>query len=436
MFGQFFNILYSIVDRVYVGQIPGAGETALASIGVCAPALTAISAFAYMVGIGGASGMSISLGQKDRKRARAIVGNAVFLLLLMAVVITLLLFAVRKPLLYILGCSDTMFPYAEAYFMIYILGTLPLLLGTGLNHFLLGQGFSRQGMMAVVVGAVMNVVLDPVLIFGAKMGIAGAAIATVLSQCGMAVYVVYQLCRPKIPIRLHFCRPQKVLCTRILSVGSMSFLITILDNLIIILLNMVLRRYGGIQYGDQLLTCATVVQSFLTIVFCPAQGITSGCAAIFGYHYGAGHYRKIRRAFFGVFVLCGLYIGILQIAVQMSPQIFAGLFLQDTDMIRLASASLRMYTLALVGVAVQYALVDGLTAMGRIRFAFPLSVFRKLVYMACIFVLPRIMDIRSVFYAGSISDAVGAAFSAAVFFGIVDPRLKKELMQKETEENR
>ena len=119
MFGQFFNILYSIVDRVYVGQIPGAGETALASIGVCAPALTAISAFAYMVGIGGASGMSISLGQKDRKRARAIVGNAVFLLLLMAVVITLLLFAVRKPLLYILGCSDTMFPYAETYFMIY-----------------------------------------------------------------------------------------------------------------------------------------------------------------------------------------------------------------------------------------------------------------------------------------------------------------------------
>lgn len=427
MFGQFFNILYSIVDRIYVGRIPGVGETALASIGICAPALTAVSAFAYMVGIGGASSMSIFLGQKEEKQAKAILGNAIFLLISISVVVTGVLLAVRKPLLYLLGCSDAMYPYAEAYFTIYILGTVASLLGVGLNQFVLAQGFAGQGMIAVALGAVVNVILDPVLIFVADMGIAGAAVATVFSQCCMAAYVVYCLCRKKTQVRFHFCRPQKRLCFRILSVGSMSFLITILDNLIIIFLNVVLRKYGGATLGDQLITCATVIQSFLTIVSCPAQGITSGCTTIFGYHYGAGDYRKIRQAFVSVFLLCGVYIGALQLAVQIAPQLFAGLFLQDTDLVQLASTSLRMYTLALLGVAVQYALVDGLTAMGKIHFAFPLSVFRKLVYLACIFIMPFVVDIRDVFYAGSISDAVGAAFSIVLFVCIVIPQLKQEL---------
>lgn len=430
MFGQFFNILYSIVDRVYVGQIPGTGETALAAIGVCAPALTAISAFAYMVGIGGASSMSISLGQKDREKAKAILGNALLLLLCIAAVVTVVLLLVRRPLLYLLGCSDSLYPFAETYFTIYILGTAASLLGVGLNHFLLAQGFARQGMIAVAVGALMNVVLDPLLIFTAGMGVAGAAIATVISQCGMAAYVLWQLCGGKVSIRLRFCRPKSALCRQILSVGSMSFLITLLDNLIIILLNVVLRTYGGAGLGDSLITCATVVQSFITIVSCPAQGITSGCAALFGYNYGAGNYPKIRQAFAGVFGLCGIYIGFLQLAVQLFPQAFAGLFLHNPELVQLASSSLRMYTLALLGVAVQYALVDGLTAMGKIPFAFPLSVFRKLVYLVCIFTLPRLSDVRSVFYAGSISDAVGAAFSVLIFLGIALPKLKKELKYK------
>ena len=427
MFGQFFNILYSVVDRIYVGQIPGTGEIALASIGVCAPALTAVSAFAYMIGIGGASSISISLGQKDGRRAKAILGNAVFLLLVISAAVTALMLLIKRPLLYMLGCSDAMYPYAEAYFTIYILGTAASLSGIGLNHFLLAQGFARQGMIAVALGAVMNVILDPLFIFTADLGIAGAAMATVISQCFMAAYVILRLSSRKMPVRFNFCKPRKALCFRIISVGSMSFLITILDNFIIILLNVALRSYGGTGYGDQLITCATLVQSFLTIVSCPAQGITSGCAAIFGYHYGAGHYQKVRQAFIGVFALCGVYIGILQLLVQAFPRLFAGLFLQGSDLMQLASSSLRMYTMALIGVAVQYALVDGLMAMGKIRFAFPLSVFRKLVYVACILILPRLMDIRYVFYAGSVSDLVGAAFSAAVFFCVINPKLKYEL---------
>lgn len=182
MFGQLFNILYSIVDRIYVGQIPEVGETALASIGICAPALTAISAFAYMVGIGGASSMSIYMGQKDEKQAKAILGNAVFLLFSISIVVTGLLLITRKPLLYLLGCSDAMYPYAEAYFTIYILGTVASLLGVGLNQFVLAQGFAREGMIAVALGAVINVVLDPLLIFAAGMGISGASCDSDLSM--------------------------------------------------------------------------------------------------------------------------------------------------------------------------------------------------------------------------------------------------------------
>lgn len=425
MFGQFFNIFYSIVDRIFVGRIPENGEIALASIGVCAPALTAITAFAYMIGIGGASSMSISLGEKNQKQADDILGNAILLLLNISLILTFLLFLIRKPLIYLLGCSNVMYPYAKTYFTIYICGLIASLCGTGLNQFLLAQGYSKQGMLAVVIGAATNILLDPLLIFIFHMGIAGAAIATVISQILMFSYVVWQLRTSKIPVRLHLCRWNPRLCQRIISIGSMSFLITLLDNLIIILLNIVLRKYGGTVRGDQLIICATVVQSFMTIVSSPAQGVTSGCGTIFSYHYGAGNYKKIRQAFLGVFLLCGAYIGILCVSVQIFPQIFVGFFLKDDTLNLLASSSLRMYTLALIGVAVQYALVDGLTAMGKVKYAFPLSVFRKTVYIICIFLIPLISDVSFVFLSGTISDVVGAIFSAIIFFRFIISKLKE-----------
>ncbi|MCM1194025.1 MAG: MATE family efflux transporter [Acetatifactor muris] len=428
MSGQFFNMLYSMVDRVFVGRVPEAGGTALASIGVCAPALTAVTAFAYMVGIGGASYMSISLGQKDHQRAQDILGNAFLLLMGIAVFVTAALLMVRRPVLYMLGCSDAMYPYAEIYFTIYICGTVASLCGVGLNQFLLAQGFAKQGMFAVAMGAVVNILLDPLLIFVCDMGVAGAAAATVISQCCMAVYVLSRICRRQMPVRLGLCRFRWGLSARIITIGSMSFLITLMDNLIIILLNVVLRRYGGVSLGDQLITCAAVVQSFMTVVACPAQGITTGCSTIFSYNYGRRDYGRIREAFIGVFLLCGVYIGFLEICVQAFPQLFTGLFLQDDILLGQASSSIQMYTLALLGVAVQYALVDGLTAMGKVRYAFPLSVFRKIVYAVCIFCLPMVFDIRLVFYAGSISDAVGALFSLLLFFSTIKPKLKKELL--------
>lgn len=428
MFGQFFNLLYSIVDRIFVGQIPSTGNLALASIGVCAPALTAITAFAYMVGIGGASCMSINLGQKHPEQAKKVIGNSLVLLLCISIALTVLMFLIKKPFLYLLGCSEVMYPYADTYFTIYICGVVASLCGTGLNHFLLAQGFSRQGMIAVIIGAISNLILDPLLIFSFHMGIAGAALATVISQHLMAFYVIRQLTTSKMPVCLTLCRLNGAVCKQIISIGFMSFLITLMDNLIIVLLNVVLRKYGGSEKGDQLITCATIIQSFMTIVCCPSQGITSGCSTIFSYQYGARHYNKIHQTFKYVFLLCAAYIGLLWISIQISPQTFTQLFLKDTNLSSQAASCLRIYTMALIGVAVQYALVDGLTAMGKVKFALPLSLFRKLIYVICIFLIPLLSDVSHVFLAGSISDTIGAIFSAILFSGFISPKLKKELL--------
>lgn len=427
MFGQLFNILYNIVDRIFIGKIPETGSLSLASIGVCAPALTALTAFAFMVGIGGASYMSISLGQKEERRAQEIIGNAFFMILTISAVVIPLLLLNREKILYLLGSSRDMYPYAETYFKIYVCGTFASLLGCGLNQFILAQGFARQGMTSVVLGAVVNVILDPILIFWCDMGIAGAAWGTVIAQFCTCVYVILFLRSRIIPVRLCLSKVQKKIVFRILSIGCMSFMITILDNLIIIFLNTSLRKYGGDSQGDILITCATVIQSFMTIVACPAQGITTGCGTIFSFHFGAGNYTKICQAFLYVFLLCGAYIGALEITVQVLPEVFAGFFMKEFSTIQLAADSIRMYTFALLGVAVQYALVDGLTAMGKIKFAFPLSLFRKIVYMVCLCILPLFLDIQYIFYAGTISDAVGALFSLLLFFCMINPKIKREL---------
>lgn len=426
MFGQFFTILYSIVDRMFVGQISGVGGTALAAIGVCSPMLTAITAFAYLVGIGGSACVGISLGQKNSSRARVVLGNAFSLLIVISIVMTAVLLTVRRPLLYALGCSDELLPYAETYFTIYVLGTIASLTGVGLNQFLLVQGMARQGMVSVAIGALANVALDALFIFRFDMGVAGAALATVIAQCCMAAYVIVQLLRNDATVRLSLRLPQTAIVRSIVSIGSMSFLIALLDNLIIVLLNVVLRAYGG-ESGDALITCATVVQSFLTIVFSPAQGVTTGCGGIVSYHFGAGNYKKIKSALLGIFILCGIYIGVLQVGAQLAPEVFAGLFLQDESLRQQAATCIRMYSMGLIGVAVQYALVDGLTAMGKVRYAFPLSVFRKLVYLACLFAFPVWFGVDSVFYAGSVSDVIGAGFSAAAFFVVINPRLRTEM---------
>ncbi|MCD8099481.1 MAG: MATE family efflux transporter [Oscillospiraceae bacterium] len=427
MFAQFFNILYSIADRAFVGNIASEGEIALAAIGLCAPVLTAITAFSSLVGIGGASVMSISLGRRDYKKAALAANNAAVLLLGLSVALTALLLIFTEPLLYALGCSDAMYPYASGYFRIYVLGTAAVLCGSGMNQFILALGNAKRGMLAVMIGAIVNTILDPVFIYGFGMGLRGAAAATVIAQFCVLLYVFSFLFSAKSAVKLRFARLDYHIVRQILTIGSLPFMIMLFDNLLVISLNFSLRKYGGEVMGDRYISCASIVQSFMVLVFYPAQGITTGCGTLYSYHYGAGHYDKVMQIFKYVFCLCAGYMLLLCAASQLAPQVFARIFIKDSDMISLSAACIQKYTLGLLGVAVQYAIVDGLTAMGQIRLALPISFFRKILYIACVFVIPLFCPLESIFYAEAVSDIAGACVTAAVFIAAIAARLRLKM---------
>ncbi|MCD8335861.1 MAG: MATE family efflux transporter [Lachnospiraceae bacterium] len=428
MFAQFFNILYSIMDRAFVGNIAGEGELALASIGICAPVLTAVTSISSLVGIGGASVMSISIGKKDYETAHLAMNHAAKLLIGLALAVTVLLLVCMKPLLYALGCSDTMYPYAASYFRIYITGTVAVLCGTGMNQFILAFGKARRGMLAVMIGAIVNTVLDPLFIYGFHMGIQGAAVATVIAQVCVLLYVLSFLLSDKSLFRLGYTHLNPVIVRQILSIGSLPSLIMLFDNLLVIALNFTLRNYGGDAMGDTYISCASIVQSFMVLVFYPAQGITTGCGTLYSYHYGAGHPDKVMQIFKSVFCLCAGYMLLLCVAAQLIPEVFARIFIKEKALVALSSSCIQKYTLGLLGVAVQYAVVDGLTAMGQLRFALPISFFRKILYLVCVFTIPVFCPLDNVFYAEAISDIVGASITVMVFVIVIAPRLRLKMM--------
>lgn len=426
MCAQFFNILYSIVDRAFVGHIAADGDIALASIGICAPVLTAITAFSSLIGIGGASVMSISIGKKDYKNARLAMNNAILLLLCLSAILTVLSLISVKPLLYALGCSDIMYPYASGYFKIYVTGTAAVLCGTGMNQFILAFGNAKRGMLTVMIGAIVNTILDPIFIYVFHMGICGAAVATVIAQFCVLLYVLFFLFSDKPAFKLSYSHLNYPIVRQILTIGSLPFFIMLFDNLLVISLNFTLRKYGGNIMGDRYISCAAVVQSFMVLVFYPAQGITAGCGTLYSYHYGAGHYDKVIQVFRYVFYLCAGYMLLLCVAAQLIPETFAYIFIQEETAVILSASCIRKYTLGLLGVAIQYAIVDGLTAMGQIRLALPISFFRKILYIICVFLFPVFCSLENVFYAETISDIAGASVTVIVFITMIIPKFRPD----------
>ena len=429
MLAQLFNILYSIVDRVYIGHMRDGAEIALASIGICSPAFTAITGFASLVGVGGAALMSISLGEKNRKTAQQALNNALMLLVVLSAVLTVVLLCFKKPLLYLLGCSDAMYPTSNAYFTIYTLGTAAVLCGTGLNRFIMGQGYARQGMLAIVLGALLNIALDPIFIYALNMGVVGAATATVLSQFCVLFYVLLVLGRKSMPIRLGFGQYSRRMCVKILSIGSMPFLIIVLDNMLIILLNAMLRKYGG-ALGDQYISYAAVVQSVMVVAICPAEGLTNGCTTLFSYYYGSGNYKRILQCFRGVLLYGGLYLGGITAVILFRPEWLVRLFLSDPAAIAQAAVFVQRYSLGFVFVAIQFAFVDGFTAMGMVKEAVPISFFRKGLYVAAVLLLPRFVPLEYIFYASAFSDCFGAAYTLLLYFCCLKKRLAAVMAQR------
>ena len=335
----------------------------------------------------------------------------------------------RRPMLLFFGASASTLPYADAYFLYYMTGTVFALLSTGMNSFVTAQGYARKAMFSVLLGAVMNIVLDPVFIFALDMGVRGAAIATVISQACSCAYALRFLLGRRAQIRIERPRLESAIIRRVLTLGFTPFSIIAVDNAMIIAMNAVLQRYGGAGEGDLLITVATIVQSFMLVVTMPLQGISGGTQPILSFNYGARKVDRVMRAQRNIFRWCLTFAAIMFGAAWLAGGLFARLFTSDALVLEKAAWAIRVCTLALIPLGLQYEIVDGFTAIGQVRYAWPLSFWRKAVYFAALFVLPGLWGAEATFYAEAISDVVGPLTSIAIHALVMKKLLARRALQ-------
>lgn len=415
MLGQFVSVLYSIVDRIYIGNIPEIGDLALAGVGVCGPIVTMIGSVAFLVGVGGSPLMSIRMGEKNMDAARKILANCFLMLLVFGVLMMAIIMPMTTPMLRLFGASDATLPYAKTYFLVYMCGTVFALMATGLNQFIIAQGYANTGMKSVVIGAVLNILLDPLFIFVFHMDVAGAALATILSQLVSCLFVLRFLFGKYVPVRITFSGYNLRVMGKVLLLGFTPFLIIAIDNVMIIAMNAVLQHYGGAAQGDTLITCATIVQSFMLVITMPLSGITGGTQTILGYNYGARRTDRVMKAQKYIVLLCVLFTAIMFVIAWTAGPLFIRLFTQDAALIDQTAWAIRVCTLAIIPLGVQYELVDGFTAIGKVQFSLPLSFWRKLVYFLAVFLIPVFFEVRYVFFAETISDILGPLVTIVVY---------------------
>ena len=426
MFAQFVNVLYSIVDRIYIGNIPQIGDVSLAGAGICAPIITLLSSFATLIGIGGSVLFSMRLGAKDQEKAKNLLGTSFSMLLVFSAALTILFLLLKAPLLQWFGASQTTFSYANTYMTIYTLGTFFALLSMGMNYFITAQGYPGLGMATTLIGAVVNIVLDPVFIFLLHMNIAGAALATVLAQLSSCVFVLLTLKQKKMPIPLTLAPIRRSTAVRILKMGFSPFLILATDSVIIIALNAVLQHFGGPEYGDTLITCATIVQSYMLLITSPMLGITGGSQPLISFNMGAGKVERIRKIVLCVLLLCIGFTTFMFLLSRFVPQYFVRIFTKNPEYASLSVWGIQVFTLGVIPLSFQYVFVDALTAMSLTKLSLFLSLLRKSEYFAATCLLPLFFAARMCFYAEPIADTLCFFSSSLAFFLIYKKYLKGE----------
>ena len=413
MLAQLVSVLYSIVDRMYIGI--GVGDLALAGVGVCSPIVTLLSSFASLVGLGGSPIMAMRMGEGNQKEARRILNNAFLMLLGLSLVLTVLFWFSKVQLLMWFGASTSTFDYANTYVSIYTAGTVLALISAGMNSFLIAQGFSGLGMATVVLGAVLNIILDPVFIFLCHMGVAGAAIATVLSQLASCVFVLCSLfskkkCRCVSHRRLSAAHCEKNRLVWIFSVSDHCG-----DSILLIVLNTVLQRYGGPGEGDTLVTCATIVQSYLLLITMPLGGITLGSQPVVSFNYGLGSAPRMKQAIRCIVLLCVCFCTLMMVVTHTCSPLYVSLFTRDPE-IRLRSVRyIKLFTAMIIPLAVQYPLVDETTALGQVKLALFCSAFRKLIFFSCLLLLPAVFTAEAAFFSEPIADVTAACMTTLIF---------------------
>lgn len=414
---QLVNLLYNIVDRIYIGHIPDAGASALTGVGLFLPILMMINAFAMLAGSGGAPRAAIAMGKQDREGAQKILGNCFSVLMFLSVLLTLLFYLFAPQLLRLFGASDVTLPYALSYARIYILGTVFVMIVMGMNPFITTQGFARISMATTVVGAVCNIILDPILIFVLGMGVQGAAVATVLSQAVSAVWVLRFLRGSKTMLRLTLpdmkVEPQVILPC--LGLGVSTFVMLSTESILNISFNSSLSRYGG----DVAVGAMTIISSCSQLITLPLQGICQGGQPIMSYNFGAGKKERVKQAFGCQFAACVIYAGVLWLLLMLAPQVFANIFSSDETLVSYTVWAMRIYMAGIFSTGVQIGCQQTFMALGQAKISLLMACLRKLVLLIpLIFILPAFFTdkVFGVFVAEPVSDIIAATVTATMLF--------------------
>ena len=428
---EVLSLLYNIVDRIYIARIPDVGTTALGSVGLCFPIITIILAFSNLFGSGGAPLFSIERGRKDNREASMIMNTSFFLICVCSLILMAVGMIFAKPILILFGSSESGLVYAYPYLMIYLIGTFPSMVSTGMNPFINAQGYATTGMFSVAIGAVANLILDPVFIFVFGLGIRGAAIATVLSQILSASFVLYFL-RKRTELKIRVLSPEEIrACGKraknIISLGTAGFIMQLTNSLVTICCNNVL----SVTSGDLYISVMTIVSSIRQIIDTPIHAVTEGSSPVISYNYGAGNAGRVKSAFKLLLKVSLCYSTILWGAVMLFPEVFAGMFTTEADLIVFTRPALRIYMAVMLIFGIQMACQMTFNALGRAVESIVVAVMRKFILLLpLIYIMPLLFSSNktmAVYLAEPAADLLAVTFTAILF----TVRFKKALQTME-----
>lgn len=412
---QLINVIYNMVDRIYIGHIPGVGPQALTGLGLSLPIILLIQAFSSLAGMGGAPRASIQLGKGNRQEAERILGNSATILLFFAIILTVGFYLCKRPLLYMFGASDATIVFAEGYLNTYLIGTVFVMGYQGLNMFISCQGHAKTAMFSVLIGALLNIALDPVFIFGFGMGIQGAALATIISQGVSAVFVVGFLLSPKSGLRIHsknLCPDFRIIGS-IVALGVSPFVMQSTESLINIVLNRGLQQYGGDLYVGTL----TILQSVMQFIVIPSHGFTQGAQPILSYNYGAGAMERVRRAFQMMLGMAFGFSVILTSLVMLAPRFFAGLFTTDESLLALAESSMPVFVAGCLIFGIQMACQSTFMGLGKAGTSLFIALWRKVILLIPLaLILPHFFGAEGIYWAEPLADITSALTAGILFY--------------------
>ena len=426
---QVINILYNIVDRIYIGHISGVGAAALTGVGLTFPIITLISAFSAFVGSGGAPLASIWMGKNDKKHAEKILGTGVFMLLCFSLILMAVFLIFQRPLLYAFGASDATIGYAMEYLTIYLIGTVFVEIALGLNPFIIAQGRSTTAMMSIVIGAVINIVLDPIFIFVFHMGVKGAAIATVISQAVSAAWNVKALVDKKAVLKIvpSCIRPDIRVIGQIFSLGISPFIMRSTESLISIVLNHQLQKFGGDLYVGSL----TIMQSVMQLFSAPLSGYTQGVQPIVSYNFGAGKFDRVRTTYrymiFGSFLISFVTAA----SAMIFPEFYAMMFTNEGDLIALTGKVMPVFMAGMLIFGLQNGIQPTFLGLGQAKISLFIALLRKVILLVPLaLIFPNFFGVMGVYYAEPVADITSAVIASILFLCNIKKILTMENLKK------